>query len=475
MSNNKNKYPEWVLRYKKKGTAINKVGSSYYLYKVKSKWDKELKRARKITEEYLGVIRPEGVVKPVASKNIPNSVKEYGAYNFIKEITKEDRGALEVHFGKWWKEIYIISIFRFFYKSALKHIRVHYEDSFISEEIMGARLNNRGIHNLLVEVGADREKVVDFLKGYKGGGAVLIDLTHIFSNSEGVGISGIGYNSDFDFTPQVNLLFLFSMEKDMPIFYRVLPGNVRDVKTMKLTIEEAGIKDGIIISDKGFYSEENLEILERENLLYIIPLKRGSGVIDYERIKVEGYERYFRYGERFIWYKEYEIGGRKIYIYLDERLRVMEEEDYLNRIEANPEEGYSIDYFKGKRERFGTIGLISNLKGKTGEEIYSYYKSRHKIEVMFDAFKNLLCADRTYMRGDKEMECWMFINFLSIVYYYKVYKKLLQNNLLKKYTPQDLIFYLSKVRKAKIRNKWITLEIPKQARVIYEKLKIPIT
>lgn len=93
-----------------------------------------------------------------------------------------------------------------------------------------------------------------------------------------------------------------------------MPGNVRDVKMMKITIEEAGIKDAIIISDKGFYSRENVEILENENLSYIIPLKRGNGLIDYERIKKEGYEGYFKYGKRFIWDKVFEVGGDYIFI-----------------------------------------------------------------------------------------------------------------------------------------------------------------
>jgi len=47
-------YPEWVLKYKRKGTAIHKIRGRYYLYEVSSKWDKELKRARKITGRYLG-------------------------------------------------------------------------------------------------------------------------------------------------------------------------------------------------------------------------------------------------------------------------------------------------------------------------------------------------------------------------------------------------------------------------------------
>ena len=40
-------YPNWVLKHKRKGTEIRKIGNNFYLYKVTSVWDKERKRARK--------------------------------------------------------------------------------------------------------------------------------------------------------------------------------------------------------------------------------------------------------------------------------------------------------------------------------------------------------------------------------------------------------------------------------------------
>jgi hypothetical protein len=57
-------YPDWVMRYKRKGTAIHKIGNNFYLYEVASQWDKKLKRARKITRRYLGRITPHGLKEP---------------------------------------------------------------------------------------------------------------------------------------------------------------------------------------------------------------------------------------------------------------------------------------------------------------------------------------------------------------------------------------------------------------------------
>ena len=94
---------------------------------------------------------------------------------------------------------------------------------------------------------------------------------------------------------------------------------------------------------------------------------------------------------------------------------------------------------------------------------------------MFDAFKNVLQADRAYMRDDYQMEGWMFINFLALVFYYKTYGLLSDNDLLKRYSPKDVLIHLSRIHKLKVQDQWVTSEIPKKTRDILEKLNLPIT
>jgi len=70
---------------------------------------------------------------------------------------------------------------------------------------------------------------------------------------------------------------------------------------------------------------------------------------------------------------------------------------------------------------------------ESGERSYDLLKSRGEIEVMFDAFKNVLNADRTYMRADYQMEGWTFINFIALVFYYRLYRILAD-----KFTPEKI-------------------------------------
>lgn len=194
---------------------------------------------------------------------------------------------------------------------------------------------------------------------------------------------------------------------------------------------ESRIKDAIIVADKGFYSENNIRLLAKENLQYILPLKRNSKLIDYRILRKgrkKDFEGYFRFKKRFIWY--YRCGKKNlpVWVFADYSLKTKEEQDYLARIETHSEEGYTIEKFHQKEHTFGTIALITNLKKLQTSKIFEYFKSRVEIEQMFDTFKNTLQADRSYMRSDPSFEGWMFINYLSLLYYYKIYQRLIEKN-----------------------------------------------
>ena len=56
--------PDWVKKYKTKGVEIRVSGNRYYAYEMTSRWNREKKRADKITGRYLGVVMHDGIVKP---------------------------------------------------------------------------------------------------------------------------------------------------------------------------------------------------------------------------------------------------------------------------------------------------------------------------------------------------------------------------------------------------------------------------
>jgi hypothetical protein len=133
-----------------------------------------------------------------------------------------------------------------------------------------------------------------------------------------------------------------------------------------------------------------------------------------------------------------------------------------------------MDEFYEKQHRRGTISLITDYEGDP-QRIYELLKGRLEIEQVIDTFKNTLRADRTYMRDDYQMEGWMFVNFVSLLLYYKTYGLLIRKKLLHKYSPKDVLMHLSRIHKLRINDKWITSEIPRKSKVLIEKLDMCIT
>jgi len=52
------------------------------------------------------------------------------------------------------------------YKLPFKHIRLEYENSWISKEIKNVKLSERSLHTFLEKVGKDRSSIIEFLKSF---------------------------------------------------------------------------------------------------------------------------------------------------------------------------------------------------------------------------------------------------------------------------------------------------------------------
>ena len=244
-------------------------------------------------------------------------------------------------------------------------------------------------------------------------------------------------------------------------------------------MKELQIEDTVVIVDKGFSSKSNVNELLNENLNFIIPLKRNNKLIDYQKLEKgdkKDFKGYFKFQGRIIWYYSLIVDkekGLSINLYMDEELKLEENKDYLNRIETVPEK-YTIERFYEKQHTFGTIAMMHNTSGDA-ETVYVNYKSRNQIEEMIDVFKNILDADRSYMQNEQALESWMFINYIALHWYYKIYQLLAKNQLTNKYSPMDFILFLKEIRKVKINDKWFLAETTAKTQKILDKVNIPIT
>jgi transposase len=362
------------------------------------------------------------------------------------------------------------------WQAPLKNVPFLLNESALRELLPLKNFNEKSIRAALSYLGKNRE----FLKRYmhkfvQEGTYNLIDATEFFSKSSQISLAQKGYNKDMVFDDQISILYLYSASDMMPTFYRLLAGNLREVKTMSLTIKESKVKNAVIIGDKGFYSKSNIEALKEDKLDFIIPLKRDNSNIDYHLLTdIESSKNYFKYKDRYIYYTIMQIENDTCVLFFDGKLKEQEKTDYLNRIQTLPEQ-YNHDKFLQRLSRFGTIALLTNLKNEKPESLYATYKSRANIEQMFDSLKNVLDADKSYMQNEEMLEGWMFINHIALQCYHILYNRLKKKDLLKTYSVDDILLYLKHIRQIRINDEWTTTEITTKITKALTKLEIHIT
>jgi len=467
---NKSKMPLWTLEHKKKGTQITKIKDKYYLYKVKSIWDKDAKKSKKITEEYLGRITPEGIVTPKHKRELKiECPKEYGNISFVNSFGEDLIKKLKHYFPYDYESIICVAIIKLCYQSRINNMSLRYKTSHLSKIYENANMSPKKISELLNTLGNDDHIIKKFFEDLKEESeTIAIDLTSIFTDSENISFAEKGHNSKKIYHDQLQFLMLYSLTQNLPTFFKVLPGSVRDVSSLVNAIEESGYSDAILVSDRGFTSENNWKFLEGKSLKYIFPLRRNSALLSYNTSK---HKDYFMFRERVIWYREFEKKSRRIIQFLDKKLLAEEEKTYIclkeKKIVTKKE-------YEKKKGGFGIISIITNTD-KTPKDIFEIYKSRNDIEIAFDIMKNCLNDDKTYMQSTENVKGYFFITFLSLYLYIKIQNLLKEKKMLKKYSVTNTLLHLSKFYKFNVNDKEIISEIPKQTRLIMEKLGIPIT
>lgn len=483
--------PKWVQKFKEPRTEIRNIKGGYYKYAVEYKYNPEKKRTDKITKQLLGKITEEKgfipsdkyLLKEKAFQVSPVDIKTFGVYNLFTSLLSEDLESLKALFNPEVSQTLLtIAMMRFAYQCPLKRISYLHAHDYCSQDWIQQGLDDKKITAALKFVGENRELVVNWMKSRLGiseseiNNFVMIDSTHIPTLSENLHVNALGYNPQRSYDPQIRLMYIFSAEMKQPVYYRLINGNITDVKSMKKCLEELNAQNVVFIADKGFYSEKNTKDLRENELHYIIPVYRNNGLINFKPLQVANFKQriknYFTYQKRIIWYYEYTKKGQKITTYLDERLRVEEESDYLNRIKTHPDE-YTETAFFERMNKFGTLTLVSHLpKEHTAQELYEAYKQRNEIETMFDAYKNFLEADKTYMQNRYVMEGWLMANFIAMINYYRLYKLLKEAKLLSKYSPKDIVEMSKSIYQTKIRGTWHRAEITKKTIDLFKKINI---
>lgn len=392
-------------------------------------------------------------------------VKEYGLSWVISQTMSEITGRLKDTFPRDYSRLMALAYCRLRYQSPMRDVQADFSDSHLSSTLGTAGLLPGQLSGFLYELGGERSKMVSYMDKYcKGSSNVIFDGTDILSASRLMGLPQLTKTKTGAFDRAVNMMMVYSLDHQLPAYYRLLPGNIKDVKAFRICMDESGASSAVAILDKTFPSKDNLEFLEEAGIKYIASLRRSTKGLDYsvfENRTNKGLDGHFKYHGRTLWYKELKIERRRVVMYLDEEHRIEEDRDYIDRVDSGRFDGYTLESYHQKATQFGTIALITNTD-KTPQQLYESYKTRCEVEQAIDVFKTNLEADSTYMQNERTLEAYTFVNFIALQMYYVIREKLRSAGKLSKYSPMQMVKYLSRVRGVYVNGKWTRAEITKK-------------
>lgn len=466
--------------------------NKYYVYQVTSKWDPEKNRSKKVTGKSIGKITAVDGFIPNATglklmkefrltPDIAPVVKNYGAYEVFQQLAPDIEKQLKKHFPDIFREIRTLSLLRLVDSvSSAKMVQPVFLNSYMSNLCPDLSMSEGSVRRFIARLGSMQEYTEAFMKdSVMPGTSLLFDGTSVFTRSADT-LAAKGYNPDHSLNPQARLLYVFEKDSHRPVFYRVLQGSIVDKAAFMDTVKDSGCKNCIIIADKGFYSKKNVSALLTAGMKYILPLRSDTVHVEpefYADKDDSKFDGVFTYKKRAVWYRKRRSGnkGNFIYTFRDDVRRDEMQAIFIERAEkeCGEKEHQPMDVIE--EVRMGYFSFCSNLD-QPARELYLAYKERWDIEQCFDYLKNSIHATASYAHSDDYFKGWVFLNHISLMYYYGLLNALRESRLNEKYSVEDIIKLTKNIYKVKTDSKETSRvsAIPKKTQELLTKLEVDL-
>lgn len=185
-------YPDWVMKYKEKGTYINVVKGKYYLYAAHSERVAGTKKVKRICDAYLGrITEKDGLIPPKDKIEGTITVLEYGLSALILSVCENIHKGLRKTFTKNGDFVMVASILSFMHGK--------YDDSLFKCSYLSVRFSELDFNSVLTQA-----QIIGISRGHKmikdtmirAFGDDFLDILIHFSHLFKVNINGKIYLSE---------------------------------------------------------------------------------------------------------------------------------------------------------------------------------------------------------------------------------------------------------------------------------------
>lgn len=504
-----------------------KIGKNVYVYEVESYWDKQKKQARQ-KRKYIGKKDTKtGEISTPRKGFTPRMARDYGHIYLLLNLANRIGlyQVLKESFGQLWQEMLYLCLYQVLEAKPLYLFKPWSEATYLKYPLV---LSSKDISRIVFQIGKRDDLIEKFyrlwIKRHKDTHTIIFDITSLSSYSKLISNLERGYNRDGEKLYQVNLGLILGQPSGIPLAYRIYPGSITDVTTLRnliLFLGDLGMSDFTFILDRGFYSGVNIKDMDSQKIKFIMPLsfstKIARQLISKYHTEITSPLGGFYYGARPMFYlkKDIRVGNVSLYAHLffDERRKademdclmrqIVEIEDKTSKKSFYKKEevrSYIESAFKGSTKLFDivsgpssfklerkpkTISRLMNKMGKTiiitndysleREEILNLYRSKDVLEKMFDIVKNELKTNRLRVSSKESMEGRIFLTYLSLILYCQVTRIMKEKDLFKKYSISEVFFELKKLRAVSLTNeKSYLTEVTKRQRNIFKQFEVQV-
>jgi len=352
----------------------------------------------------------------------------------------------------------------------------------------GSEITSQRISELVLQIPEQAKMEFFRLRAARieDGEYLAYDSTSVSSYSEAIKAVRYGKNKDGDDLPQINIGILIGERSCLPVYYRILPGNIADVSTLPkliLDVDFIDISRLRLVIDRGFCSRANMDRLLETDYSFVVGGTATSGYVKRHIDTTLAAAKDFRHFDELhgvfgYTYKEKwqctsqgakpENAGKHektIYVHVyyngvraeDEKLKFAKKVRTVaelvaggKKLSASQEStrdkylvvGDSVDFndeaIRTHMDRMGYFALVSN-NTITAAEALELYRRKDIVEKAFDNCKDRLELRRTAVNSDAALAGTLFVQFVALIIISGISKRMRSADLFRTHTMQSLL------------------------------------
>ena len=519
----------------------NKVGNHTYLYESESYRDSDGKPQTRKTSigkidpvtgepvfkpEYLERVRGTdkqpalGDIKQYSENDIKNSsIRDFGAFYLLEAISNEIGliDVLRTSLPATWEKVITLA----FYMLSTGEPAMYCEDWLLKTESMPCgSMSSQKISELLTAI-SNEERMTFYEKWGELRSELeylALDITSISSYSDFIGDVEWGYNRDHEQLAQINVCMLLGEKSGLPVFQTTYSGSVKDVSTLKTTLQLATglrLSNISLVMDKGFSSKGNIDTMldDEDGIRFLVatPLTMNftKSRIDGEKSDIDSLDKTIVIGDDIVrgvarkcaWSKDHDIyahtffNAEHAYSAKNQlfghvaKLKMEALKDPNNPkftkdfkkylvIRKNQKHalGYTVnfryDVIEKALQHSGWMILVSNHIFDATEAL-EVYRSKDIVEKGFLRMKNCLDLGRLRVHSDHRMQSKLFIGFIALIVMAHIHKIMATNRMYEHTSMKKMLKALERLRVQHINGHRILYPLTAEHKSIFKAFGLP--